>query len=134
MITGVKDLNVRDRYSFCQSQNQRISLENKRSLKQSSRLKITYTIPTFLLISWHSRYMVRIRVIWLSVKYLNFYSLQNVTNAYPPHAVNVPFISSHIKISRSSLEPNLSTWQCYFPCSLLFCMFFFNLMLNLILF
>ena len=38
-----------------------------------------------------------------------FFSLQNVTNAYPPHAVNVPFISSHIKISRSSLEPNLST-------------------------
>ena len=40
--------------------------------------------------------MVRIRVIWLSVKYLNFYSLQNVTNAYSPHAVNVPFISSHM--------------------------------------
>ena len=69
--------------------------------------------------------MVRIRVIWLSVKYQNFFSLQNVTNAYPPHAVNVPFISSHIKISRSSLEPNLSTWQFYFPCRLLFCMFFF---------
>ena len=41
-ITGVKhvkDLNVRDRYSSCQSQNQQISLENKRNLKQSSRLK-----------------------------------------------------------------------------------------------
>ena len=33
--------------------------------------------------------MVRIRVIWLSVKYQNFFSLQNVTNAYPPHAVNI---------------------------------------------
>ena len=78
--------------------------------------------------------MVKITVIWLSVKYQNFFSFQNVTYAYPPHAVNVPFISSHIKISRSSLEPNLSTWQFYFPCRLLFCMFFFNLMLNLILF
>ena len=68
--------------------------------------------------------MVGIRVIWLSVKYQNFFSLQNVTYAYPPHAVNVPFISSHIKVSRSSLEPNLSTWQFYFPCRLLFCMFF----------
>ena len=96
--------------------------------------KKTYTIPTFLLISWHSRYMVRIRVIWLSVKYQNFFSLQNVTNAYPPHAVNVPFISSHIKISRSSFEPNLSTWQFYFPCRLLFCMFFFYMKLNLTLF
>ena len=33
----------------------------------------------------------------------------------PPHAVNVPFISSHIKVSRSLLEPNLLTWQFYFP-------------------
>ena len=64
--------------------------------------------------------MVRIRVIWLSVKYQNFFSFQNVTYAYPPHAVNVPFISSHIKVSRSSLEPNLSTWQFYFPCRLFF--------------
>ena len=70
--------------------------------------------------------MVRIRVIWLSVKYQNFFSLQNVTNAYPPHAVNVPFISSHIKISRSSLEPNLSTWQFYFPCRLFLRVFFFT--------
>ena len=31
--------------------------------------------------------------------------------------------SSHIKVSRSSLEPNLSTWQFYFPCRLFF-MFF----------
>ena len=76
------------------------------------------TIPTFLLISWNSRYMVRITVIWLSVKYQNFFSFQNVTS--PPHAVNVPFISSHIKVSRSSLEPNLSTWQFYFPCGLFF--------------
>ena len=45
-----------------------------------------------------------------------FFSFQNVTYAYPPHAVNVPFISSHIKVSRSSLEPNLSTWLFYFPC------------------
>ena len=29
--------------------------------------------------------------------------------AYPAHAVNVPFIFSHIKVSRSSLEPYLST-------------------------
>ena len=62
--------------------------------------------------------MVRITVIWLSVKYQNFFSFQDVTYAYPPHAVNVPFISSHIKVSRSSLEPNLSTWQFYFPCRL----------------
>ena len=48
--------------------------------------------------------MVRITVIWLSVKYQNFFSFQNVTYAYPPHAVNVPFISSHIKVSRSSLD------------------------------
>ena len=68
--------------------------------------------------------MVKIRVIWLSVKYQNFFSLQNVTYAYPPHAVNVPFISSHIKVSRSSLEPNLSTWQFYFPCRLF--LFFFS--------
>ena len=48
--------------------------------------------------------MVRITVIWLSVKYQNFFSFQDVTYAYPPHAVNVPFISSHIKVSRSSLD------------------------------
>ena len=42
-------------------------------------------------------------------EYQNFFSFQNVTYAYPPYAVNVPFISSHIKVSRSSLEPNLST-------------------------
>ena len=66
--------------------------------------------------------MVRITVIWLSVKYQNFFSFQNVTS--PPHAVNVPFISSHLKVSRSSLEPNLSTWQCHFPCRL-FLWFFF---------
>ena len=68
--------------------------------------------------------MVRITVIWLSVKYQNFFSFQNVTS--PPHAVNVPFISSHIKVSRSSLEPNLSTWQFYFPCRLFFNFFFFT--------
>ena len=69
--------------------------------------------------------MVRITVIWLSVKYQNFFSFQNVTYAHPPHAVNVPITSSHIKVSRSSLEPNLSTWQFYFPCRLFF-MFFFT--------
>ena len=58
--------------------------------------------------------MVRITVIWLSVKYQTFFSFQNVTS--PPQAVNVPFLSSHLKVSRSSLEPNLSTWQFYFPC------------------
>ena len=36
-----------------------------------------------------------------------FFSFQNVTS--PPHAVNVPFISSHIKVSMSSLESNLLT-------------------------
>ena len=70
--------------------------------------------------------MVRITVIWLSVKYQNFFSFQDVTYAYPPHAVNVPFISSHIKVSRSSLEPNLSTWQFYFPCRLFLRVFFFT--------
>ena len=37
--------------SSCQYQNQQISLENKRSLKQRLRLKKKYTIPSFLLIS-----------------------------------------------------------------------------------
>ena len=78
--------------------------------------------------------MVRITVIWLSVEYQNFFSFQGVTNAYPPHTVNVPFISSHIRVSRSSLVPNLSTWQFYFPCILFFMFFFFNLKLNSILF
>ena len=41
--------------------------------------------------------MVRITVIWLSVKYQNFFTFQDVKYAYPPHTVNVPFISSHIK-------------------------------------
>ena len=68
--------------------------------------------------------VIIITVIWLSVKYHNFFSFQNVTS--PPHAVNVPFISSHIKVSRSSLEPNLSTWQFYFPCRLFFMVFFFT--------
>ena len=68
--------------------------------------------------------MVRITVIWLSVKYQNFFSFQNVTS--PPHAVNVPFISSHLKVSMSSLEPNLSTWQFYFPCRLFLICFFFT--------
>ena len=81
------------------------------------------TIPTFLLISWNSRYMVRITVIWLSVKYQNFFSFQNVTS--PPHAVNVPFISSHIKVSMSSLQPDLSTWQFYLPCGLFFFQLYF---------
>ena len=76
--------------------------------------------------SLHLRYMVRIKVIQLSVKYQNFFSFQNVTYAYPPHAVNVPFISSHIKVSRSSLEPNLTTWQFYFPCRLFFLSFFLS--------
>ena len=80
--------------------------------------KIKYTIPMFLLISWNSRYMVRITATWLSVKYQNFFCFQNVTS--PPNAVNVPFISSYIKISRPSLEPNLSTWQFCFPCGLFF--------------
>ena len=38
------------------------------------------------------------------MKYHNFFSFQNVTS--PLHAVNVPFISSHLKVSMSSLEPN----------------------------
>ena len=71
--------------------------------------------------------MVRITVIWLSVKHQNFFSFQNVTYAYPPHAVYVPFIYLHIKVSRSPLEPNLSTWQFYFPCRLFFNVFFFFL-------
>ena len=50
--------------------------------------------------------MVRITVIWLSVKYKNFFSFQNVT--YSPHTVNVPFISSHIKVSRSSFDASIS--------------------------
>ena len=41
--------------------------------------------------------MVRITVIWLSVKNQNFFTFQDVKYAYPPHTVNVPFISSHIK-------------------------------------
>ena len=63
---------------------------------------VSFDIVTFAI-------YVKITVIWLSVKYQNFFSFQDVTYAYPPHAVNVPFISSHIKVSRSSLEPNLST-------------------------
>ena len=97
-------------------------------MKRSSRLKKKIHNSYVSFDSLHLRYMVRIKVIQLSVKYQNFFSFQNVTYAYPPHAVNVPFISSHIKVSRSSLEPNLSTWQFYFPCRLfyvfLFCFFF----------
>ena len=37
-------------------------------------------------------------------EYQNFFSFQNVTYAYPPYAVNVTFIPSHIKVSRSSLD------------------------------
>ena len=55
-------------------------------------------------------------VIWLSVKYQN--------------AVNVPLISSHIKVLRSSLYPNLSTRQFYFPCRPFFPNCFFHLKLN----
>ena len=63
-------------------------------------------------------------MIWLSVKYHNFFSFQNVTS--PPYAVNVPFISSHLKVSMWSLEPNLSTWQFYFLCRLFFNLVFFT--------
>ena len=70
--------------------------------------------------------MVRITVIWLSVKHQNFFSFQNITYAYPPHAVYVPFVYLHIKVSRSPLEPNLSTWQFYFPCRLFLRVFFFT--------
>ena len=105
--------------SSCQYQNQKISLENKRSLKQSLRLKKKFSsffryrnIRNILIII----IILIITVIWLSVKYQNFFSFRNVTS--PPHAVNVPFISSHRKVSRSSLEPNLSTWEFYFPCGL----------------
>ena len=64
-ITGVKDLNVRDRCSSCQSQNQQISLENKRSLKQSSRLKkdihnsyVSFDIVTFAIYGKNNGNMV----------------------------------------------------------------------------
>ena len=67
--------------------------------------------------------IVIITVIWLSVKYQNFFCFQNVTS--PPHAVNVPFISSHIKVSRSSLEPNLSI--CSFSFHVAFFLFCFVL-------
>ena len=75
--------------------------------------------------------MVRITVIWLSVKYQNFFSFQNVTYAYPPHAVNVSFISSHIKVSRSSLEPNyqhdsLTLYEGFFKNILNWIQFFFE--------
>ena len=99
--------------SSCQYQNQQISLENKRSLKQSLRLKKKFS--SFFRYR-NIRNILIITVIWLSVKYQNFFSFRNVTS--PPHAVNVPFISSHRKVSRSSLEPNLSTWEFYFPCGL----------------
>ena len=140
---GVKGLNVRDRYATKARDEHAIKLDKvlyilialvniktskylskkKRSLKQSSRLKKNKQILRFF---WYRNIrMVRITVIWMSMKYKNFFSFPKVTYAYPQHAVNVPFISSHIKVSRSSLEPNLSTWQFYFPCGLVFFKLFF---------
>ena len=60
--------------------------------------------------------MVRITVIWLSVKYQNFFCFQNVTS--PPNAINVPFISSHIKVVIRTVFTNmtvlLSVWAGFF--------------------
>ena len=76
--------------------------------------------------------MVRIKVIWLSVKYQNFFCFQNVTS--PPNAINVPFISSHIKVVIRTVFTNmtvlLSMWAGFF----FFFFFFFYLKLNSILF
>ena len=66
--------------------------------------------------------MVRITVIWLSVKYQNFFCFQNVTS--PPNAINVPFISSHIKVVIRTvftyMTVLLSMWAGF-----LFCFVFF---------
>ena len=73
--------------------------------------------------------MVRIKVIWFSVKYQYFFCFQNVTS--PPNAINVPFISSHIKVVSRTVFTNmtvlLSMWAGFF-------FFFFYLKLNSILF
>ena len=74
------------------------------------------TIPTFLLIPYHTRCMVIITVIWLSLS--RTWHLHRTLQMY-----HLSFISSHIKVSRSSLEPNLSTWQFYFPSRLFFLTF-----------
>ena len=60
--------------------------------------------------------MVRIKVIWFSVKYQYFFCFQNVTS--PPNAINVPFISSHIKVVSRTVFTNmtvlLSMWAGFF--------------------
>ena len=45
---------------------------------------------------------------------------------YPPYAVNLSFASSNIKVWRSSLELNLSTWLFYSTCRLFLMVFFFT--------
>ena len=91
-------------------------LEVERKIRNSY---VSFDIVTFAIYGKNNGNMV-------VGEYQNFFSFQNVTYAYPPYAVNVPFISSHIKVSRSSLEPNLSTWQFYFPCRLFLRVFFFT--------
>ena len=58
------------------------------------------------------------------MKYQNFFSFQNVKSL--PHAVNVPFISSHIKVSRSSFEPNYQHDRFTFHVGFFFQLFFFT--------
>ena len=96
--------------------------------------KEKYTIPTFLLISEHSRYMVRITVIWLSVKYQNFFTFQDVKYAYPPYTVNVPFISSHIKYQGRHKNRIYQHDNFTFHVGFSLWLFFFYLKLNSILF
>ena len=58
------------------------------------------------------------------MKYQNFFSFQNVKSL--PHAVNVPFISSHIKVSRSSFEPNYQHDSFTFHVGFFFQLFFLH--------
>ena len=73
--------------------------------------------------------MVIITVIWLSVKYQNFFSFQNMTS--PLQSVNVPFISSYkgikvvIRTEFINMTVILSMWAVFLFCFVLFFNCFF---------
>ena len=126
---GVKDLNVRDRYAAEARDKHVTKLNNvlyiivvlvkvktskylSKQTKFETKLEVkkkkihnsyvSFDIVTFAIYGKNNGNMI-------VGETSDFFSFQNITYAYPPHAVYVPFIYLHIKVSRSPLEPNLST-------------------------
>ena len=64
-----------------------------------------------------SKVLWYIYIYYISMKYQNF-CLENMISL--PRAVNVPLISSHLRIKMTSLSPALAKWRFYFSRRALF--------------